>query len=62
MKKLSYVLLLMAFVFSSVVFAADFKPYPGAKLEKQLKRQINWQQAAKWEGSQIHNLYHQRFL
>ena len=41
MKKLSYVLLLIAFVFSSVVFAADFKPYPGSKVDEKATQEAN---------------------
>jgi hypothetical protein len=40
-KKLIYVLLLTVFVFSSVVFAADFKPYPGAKIDEKATQEAN---------------------
>jgi len=40
-KKLSYVLLLMVFVFSSLVIAADFKPYPGAKIDEKATQEAN---------------------
>jgi hypothetical protein len=40
-KKLSYVLLLMAFIFSSLVYAADFKPYPGAKIDEKATQEAN---------------------
>ncbi len=39
MKKVIYVFLLVAFVFSTVIFAADFKPYPGAKMDEKATKQ-----------------------
>ena len=41
MKKLSYVLLSMVFIFSAVAFAADFKPYPGAKIDEKATQEAN---------------------
>ena len=41
MKKLSYVLLLMVFVFSAVAFAAEFKPYPGSKIDEKATQEAN---------------------
>ena len=41
MKTVSHVLLSMAFIFSSVAFAADFKPYPGAKIDEKATQEAN---------------------
>lgn len=41
MKKAAYVLLSMAFLFSAVAFAADFKPYPGAKIDEKATQEAN---------------------
>jgi len=48
-KKLSYLLLLMVFVFSPMAFAAEFKPYPGSKVDEKATQEAN-QMAA---GSEV---------
>ena len=39
MRKVIYVLLLVAFAFSPVVFAAEFKLYPGAKIDEKATKE-----------------------
>ena len=39
MKKTIYVCLLVAFLFSTVIFAAEFKYYPGAKMDEKATKQ-----------------------
>jgi len=39
MRKLIYVLLLIVFVCSTPVFAAEFKPYPGAKIDEKATKE-----------------------
>jgi len=41
MKKKAYVFLLIIFAFSTVVFAAEFKPYPGAKIDEKATQEAN---------------------
>jgi len=41
MKKVAYVLLPMVFLFSAAVFAADFKPYPSAKIDEKATQEAN---------------------
>ena len=41
MKKTAYVLLSMAFLFSAVAFAADFKPYPSSKIDEKATQEAN---------------------
>ena len=41
MKKLVCVGLFLAFIFSSLVSAADFKPYPGAKIDEKVTKEAN---------------------
>jgi hypothetical protein len=40
-KKLSYVSLLMVFVFSSLAFAAEFKPYPDSRADEKATQEAN---------------------
>jgi len=39
MKKIIYAFLLIAFTFSAAAFAADFKPYPGAKIDEKATKE-----------------------
>jgi len=39
MRKVIYVLLSVAFIFSTIVFAAGFKPYPGAKIDEKATKE-----------------------
>lgn len=41
MKKLTCVWVFLVLVFSSLVFAADFKPYPGAKIDEKVTKEAN---------------------
>lgn len=40
MKKIVYVFLLVAFVFFTAVSAAEFKPYPGAKMDEKATKKV----------------------
>ncbi len=56
MKKLICAWLFLIFLFSSILFAADFKPYPGAKLDNTATKEANeTAQAAKMSNVKTTN-------
>ncbi|MGQ9638651.1 MAG: hypothetical protein ACUVT6_12815, partial [Thermodesulfobacteriota bacterium] len=41
MKKVIYIILSIVFIFSSLIFASEFKVYPGAKMDEKATKEAN---------------------